>query len=96
MNLCQLNTFWPVCCVCTANRPKSEEKSVQLAEVHLYRTYFLHNPYYFSKGEWSGAEIFKEKFNLLDRVCEAVKGLVQLYHYESQQTLYSPASSTVG
>ena len=49
-----------------------------------------------SKGEWSGAEIFKEKFNLLDRVCEAVKGLVQLYHYESQQTLYSPASSTVG
>ena len=43
------------------------------------------------KGEWSGAEIFKEKFNLLDRVCEAVKGLVQLYHYESQQTLYSTA-----
>ena len=51
--------------------------------------------YRVSKGEWSGAEIFKEKFNLLDRVCEAVKGLVQLYHYESQQTLYSPASSTV-
>ena len=52
--------------------------------------------YRVSKGEWSGAEIFKEKFNSLDRVCEAVKGLVQLYHYESQQTLYSLASSTVG
>ena len=30
MNLCQLNTFfltfWLVCCVCAANRPKSEEK----------------------------------------------------------------------
>ena len=30
----------------TANRPKSEEKSVQLAEVHLYRIYFLQNPYF--------------------------------------------------
>ena len=30
----------------TANRPKSEEKSVQLAEVHLYRNYFLQNPYF--------------------------------------------------
>ena len=39
-------TFWPVCCAHTANRPKSEEKSVQLAEVHLYRTYFLQNPYF--------------------------------------------------
>ena len=50
MNLCQLNTFfltfWPVCCVCEANRPKSEEKSFQLAEVHLYRIYFLQNPYF--------------------------------------------------
>ena len=49
MNLRQLNTFfltfWPVCCNHTANRPKSEEKSVQLAEVHLYRIYFLQNPY---------------------------------------------------
>ena len=30
----------------TANQPKSEEKSVQLAEVHLYRNYFLQNPYF--------------------------------------------------
>ena len=30
----------------TANRSKSEEKSVQLAEVHLYRIYFLQNPYF--------------------------------------------------
>ena len=29
-----------------ANRPKSEEKSVQLPEVHLYRSYFLQNPYF--------------------------------------------------
>ena len=29
-----------------AHRPKSEEKSVQLAEVHLYRIYFLQNPYF--------------------------------------------------
>ena len=29
-----------------ANPPKSEEKSVQLAEVHLYRSYFLQNPYF--------------------------------------------------
>ena len=33
-------------CVCAANRPKSEEKSVQLAEVYLYRSYFLQNPYF--------------------------------------------------
>ena len=50
MNFCQLNTFfltfWPVCCVSAANRPKSEEKSVQLAEVHLYRSYFLQYPYF--------------------------------------------------
>ena len=50
MNLCQLNTFfltfWPVCCAHTANQPKSEEKSVQLAEVHLYQIYFLQNPYF--------------------------------------------------
>ena len=38
--------FWPVCCVCAENQPKSEEKSVQLAEVHLYRSYFLQNPYF--------------------------------------------------
>ena len=43
MNLCQLNTFWTVCCAHTA---KSEEKSVQLAEVHLYRISFLQNPYF--------------------------------------------------
>ena len=30
----------------TANQQKSEEKSVQLAEVHLYRIYFLQNPYF--------------------------------------------------
>ena len=30
----------------TANQPKSEEKSVQLAEVHLYQIYFLQNPYF--------------------------------------------------
>ena len=30
----------------TANQPKSEEKSVQLGEVHLYRIYFLQNPYF--------------------------------------------------
>ena len=50
MNLWQLNTFFltfcPVCCAHTANRPKSEEKSVQLAEVHLYQIYFLQNPYF--------------------------------------------------
>ena len=28
----------------TANRTKSEEKSVQLAEVHFYQIYFLQNP----------------------------------------------------
>ena len=28
------------------HRTKSEEKSVQLAEVHLYRSYFLENPYF--------------------------------------------------
>ena len=27
-------------------RPKNEEKSVQLAEVHLYHIYFLQNPYF--------------------------------------------------
>jgi hypothetical protein len=33
----------------THNKPaKSEEKSVQLAEVHLYRIYFLQNPYFSS------------------------------------------------
>ena len=52
MILCQLNTFpltfWPVCCAHTANRPKSEEKNFQLAEVHLYRSYFLQNLYFSS------------------------------------------------
>ena len=43
--------FWPVCLAHTANRPKSEEKSVQLAKVHLYRIYFLQNPYF--KNIWS-------------------------------------------
>ena len=50
MNLCQLYTFllifWPVCCVFAVNRRKSEEKSVQLTEVNLYRIYFLQNSYF--------------------------------------------------
>ena len=52
MNLCQLNTFflsfWPICC---------NEKSVQLAEVHLYRIYFLQNPYF------KEVPSFKESFS---------------------------------
>ena len=56
MNLYQLNTFfltvWPVCCAHTATQhtqqtgQKIKEKSVQLAEVHLYRIQFLQNPYF--------------------------------------------------
>jgi hypothetical protein len=32
-----------ISCLMNWNRPKSEEKSVQLAKVHLYQSYFLQN-----------------------------------------------------
>ena len=34
-----------------ANPPKSEEKSVQLADVHLYRSYFIQNPHFNGKAK---------------------------------------------
>ena len=57
-------TFWQVCCVSAANQPKREEKSVQLAEVHLYRIYFLQNPYFSvtSFFEFEEAELIQCSF----------------------------------
>ena len=48
----------PLLCVCAANRPKSEEKSVLLAEIHLYRIYFLQNPYFNENQICIGAKSF--------------------------------------
>ena len=61
MNLCLLNTFF-LTVRTAANRPKSEEKSVQLAEVHLYQSYFLQNPYFSSLI----IEYFKMKKQVLE------------------------------
>ena len=52
----------------TANRPKSEEKSVQMAEVHLYRIYFLQNP------------CFKRHTNM----CQKKKNWPKMYLYAEQ------------
>ena len=47
MTRCQLNTFFLTTYLATHSKPsKKWGKSVQLAEVHLYRSYFLQNPYF--------------------------------------------------
>ena len=67
----------------------SEEKSVQLAEVHLYRSYILQNPYTFLIGSLGQHKTMYLQDNSASRVLEAALALLEVQEankgHESQK-----------
>ena len=73
MNLCKLNTFFHTLAGLLL-------KSVQLAEVHLYRIYFLQNPYFSENGHFVNLLSFASSYFFINHMIQQPKAWRHVDH----------------
>ena len=73
MNLCKLNPFFHTLAGLL-------RKSVQLAEVHLYRIYFLQNPYFSENGHFVNLLSFASSYFFINHMIQQPKAWRHVDH----------------